>query len=441
MLSQKLNFVSIFLAIFCAFTSFRFSFAAAMKGEGSDYGKGGTVEVNKMTTYYPMEGGSMEGGCAGGGKNPMNPCDHLLDDALSGKSKCVVAATQRGGGSAALYGCKTQVPQLTQAVGKPVTVCFADIYASSQNADIVGHSKFDVAMLRSSPFQSKVTSAPSGTVSCEGRNDGAQPKERGVKRDPDASAPEPPPGGSSGESSDGGDGSDGGGGGGSGGGSNGGGSGGGRGASLAQRENRADRAEFREPEKPKKEFSLKPIAPENSIGGSRRLVKGELKRDLSGISDGDDRPKKGVLNGNLQVSYATGGASNLAENRNRNSSSGYPSSMSAKLNDDAPTAAPRAGSAASTASGGSSGSQTGSPPYLAAASTTSEDRKLAINSDVNALSGEGHQPATESADSFKGNEPVESFFGIEEEEGHSLFQRIHNYLRLKQGKGEMSAKH
>lgn len=79
-----------------------------------------------MTNYMPEKNDKMQGGCGkGGGTKPMDPCKFLFDDYVNSGRDCVVAATQRAGGSAPLYGCKAEVKALSAIAGKPVKVCFA----------------------------------------------------------------------------------------------------------------------------------------------------------------------------------------------------------------------------------------------------------------------------------------------------------------------------
>ena len=200
-LFEKVNFgVLCLMVLFCPV-------AKAKKGLdstfGPEFGSKTGARVDHMTNYMPESGG-INGTCGkGGGGQGMDPCKHFLDDFLDGKvSDCVVAATQRKGGSSALYGCKTEVGILSNIFGKPVVVCFADIYASKESEGSVGtnkqiqRSKFDVATRANTTHGNAINNASGGMVSCNGRLPNTQNQNRDVKRDPEAQSP--PAGGGSG---------------------------------------------------------------------------------------------------------------------------------------------------------------------------------------------------------------------------------------------------
>lgn len=161
---------------------------------GEDYGSGKPASYDFMTVYKPQDGG-INGRCGGGGGTaPMDPCKNFLDDHLPGRTQCVVAATQRNGGSASVYGCIGEASTMNARFGKPVKICFADVYAGSQDPHKLkgkqrGKSKFDVAIRSRSPLQAKVTPPGQGQVTCKGRTPGAQNVARKAERKPAAKAP------------------------------------------------------------------------------------------------------------------------------------------------------------------------------------------------------------------------------------------------------------
>jgi hypothetical protein len=182
---------------------FIFSFLACVnahaKGSvfGPEFGKGGEVTIEQITHYMPTKNDSMQGRCGGGGGTaPKDPCKHLLEDAVAGKTPCAVAATQRHGGSAPLYGCQTVVPNISKVVGKDVNICFADVYAASQSEGKIFRgkkmpSKFDLAVKEGSKFGPKIqqASANAEKISCNGRIDNTQNKSREIERNPEATSP------------------------------------------------------------------------------------------------------------------------------------------------------------------------------------------------------------------------------------------------------------
>lgn len=166
---------------------------------GPEYGSGRPARYDFMTVYKPQDGG-INGRCGGGGgTRPMNPCKHFLDDHLPGRAQCVVAATQRNGGTSSIYGCVGEATTMNQRFGKPVKICFADVYAGSQDPHKMrgrqrGKSKFDVAIksLRyggSRALQAKVTQVGQGQITCKGRTPGSQNVQRRATRSPAASSP------------------------------------------------------------------------------------------------------------------------------------------------------------------------------------------------------------------------------------------------------------
>jgi hypothetical protein len=161
---------------------------------GPDYGTGQPARYNFMTVYKPQEGG-INGRCGGGGgTRPMDPCKYFLDDYLKGSRQCVVAATQRNGGSASVYGCVGEASTMNRRYGRPVKICFADVYAGSQDPHRLkgrdrGKSKFDVAVRSRSPQQAKVTPRGDGIVTCKGRTPGSVNTLRRATRNPAAAAP------------------------------------------------------------------------------------------------------------------------------------------------------------------------------------------------------------------------------------------------------------
>ena len=158
---------------------------------GPEYGSGRPASYDFMTIYKPQDGG-INGRCGGGGgTRPMDPCKHFLDDHLPGRVQCVVAATQRNGGTSSVYGCVGEATTMNQRFGKPVKICFADVYAGSQDPHKIkgkhrGKSKFDVAIRSRSPLQAKVTPVGQGQVTCKGRTPGAQNTQRRATRNPAA---------------------------------------------------------------------------------------------------------------------------------------------------------------------------------------------------------------------------------------------------------------
>jgi len=167
---------------------------------GPDFGKGGEVRIELITNYYPTKNDSMNGSCGrGGGTAPKDPCKHLLEDVVDGKSPCVVGATQQSGGSAPLYGCVTVVPHVSNVVGRDINVCFADVYAGSENEGSISRgkrqpSKFDLAVKENSKMGARIQAASASPiqVGCNGRVPNTQNKDqRPIERDPDATSPMP----------------------------------------------------------------------------------------------------------------------------------------------------------------------------------------------------------------------------------------------------------
>lgn len=161
------------------------------------------MQIQQITNYFPEIDDKMEGGCRGGGTKPKNPCLFLFETAIAGKADCVVAATQRTGGSAPLYGCKTEVAQVSKVAGRPVKVCFSDVYADSESEGKITRgkrmpSKFDLAVKIGSELGPKVAAAGGGEVKCNGKVDGTENGTREIARKEEATKPEPPPGGGGG---------------------------------------------------------------------------------------------------------------------------------------------------------------------------------------------------------------------------------------------------
>lgn len=166
---------------------------------GEDYGSGKPARYDFMTVYKPQDGG-INGRCGGGGGTAaMDPCKHFMSDHLRSpdKVKCVVAATQRNGGSASVYGCVGDATTMNQRFGRPIKICFADVYAGSQDPHRLkgkkkGKSKFDVAVPNGKAgyaLQAKITPEAPGQITCKGRTPGAQNAARQATRKPAATRP------------------------------------------------------------------------------------------------------------------------------------------------------------------------------------------------------------------------------------------------------------